>query len=348
MSSENNYTASKHYLSIDVLNILACFSVIILHCSGCVTTFKKTAAWGVSLFLQTVAYWAVAAFFMISGATLLGYRKKYSTIIFLKKRFQHVILPFLLWSTIYLFYNSFILHWYSLPSLKDSIYLFLNNKIVYIFYFFYDLIGIYFIVPVVSILAKDRYKKLLCGTIILEFFAIMVRRDFVLLTKINITGYFEIPLMTGYMCFFLAGWYLFHYDLTLLHKKILYALGIASFVFMFSFTFIRSYQLNKLYDSVRSYFSICNFFMATSVFVFIKNINFEKRFSVPFAHRVKILSSASFGVYLVQMIYLPIASKLFQTYSVAYLLLAPIVIYTICVATVLIVKKIPVIKYIFP
>ncbi|CAB1241785.1 membrane protein of unknown function [Ruminococcaceae bacterium BL-4] len=71
--------------------------------------FFVTPAWGVSSFLETIAHWTVAVFFMISGATLLGYRTRYSTEIFFQKRFFHVVLPFLLWSAIYFITLIFII-----------------------------------------------------------------------------------------------------------------------------------------------------------------------------------------------------------------------------------------------
>ena len=37
--------------------------------------------------VETLAYWAVPVFFMITGVTLLGYREKYSTATFFKNGF---------------------------------------------------------------------------------------------------------------------------------------------------------------------------------------------------------------------------------------------------------------------
>lgn len=339
---------SQRNLSIDFLNVLSCFAVIVLHCSGDVEHFSATPAWGVSLFLQTIAHWAVAVFFMISGATLLGYRTRYSTKIFFQKRFFHVVLPFLLWSAIYLFYNSYFRHSIHVSNFTDAISLFLNGQIVSIFYFFYHLIGIYLVVPVVSLLADKRYQKLLLFVIILGFFGTAFLRDFTLWTKFQITADFEIPLGKGYMCFFLAGWYLSQYRLTYLKRKILYVLGILSFIVMFGITYIRSYQLNHIYSTLRSYFSICNFLMAAAVFVFIEYFHFKKIFGESFCRVITKLSSTSLGVYLVQMIYFPIVWKFFNTYSVWYMLLAPIPIYFISVMTVFIIKKIPLLNWLIP
>lgn len=75
----------KRLYYIDILNILSCFAVVVLHCSGGVFYYQKTRLWFIYMFLQTVAHFAVPVFFMITGANLLDYRKKYDTKTFFKK-----------------------------------------------------------------------------------------------------------------------------------------------------------------------------------------------------------------------------------------------------------------------
>lgn len=65
----------KRLYYIDILNILSCFAVVVLHCSGGVFYYQKTRLWFIYMFLQTVAHFAVPVFFMITGANLLDYRK---------------------------------------------------------------------------------------------------------------------------------------------------------------------------------------------------------------------------------------------------------------------------------
>ena len=76
----------KRIVYFDVLNVLACICVIGMHCNGLVHEFSDTAVWRQSLLVDVLAYWAVPAFFMISGATLMRYRTRYSTGEFLKRR----------------------------------------------------------------------------------------------------------------------------------------------------------------------------------------------------------------------------------------------------------------------
>lgn len=88
----------KRVIYIDVLNIVACICVVAMHCNGIVHTFSYDRAWKTSLIVETAAYWAVPIFFMITGATLLDYTKKYSTRVYMKKRVLKTFVPFLIWS----------------------------------------------------------------------------------------------------------------------------------------------------------------------------------------------------------------------------------------------------------
>ena len=71
--------SSKRIFYFDLLNIVACIAVIALHCNGIVHMYSEARCWKTSLIVETVAYWAVPVFFMLTGATLMDYRKRYST-----------------------------------------------------------------------------------------------------------------------------------------------------------------------------------------------------------------------------------------------------------------------------
>lgn len=77
---------NKRILYFDVLNIMACFCVILMHHNGIVHFFSDTMQWKQALIVEVVAYWAVPVFFMLTGATLLDYSERYDTKTFFKKR----------------------------------------------------------------------------------------------------------------------------------------------------------------------------------------------------------------------------------------------------------------------
>lgn len=98
--SNSNGTARGRVVYFDVLNVLACFGVVAMHVNGLTHSFRYSLRWVQALSVDCLFYWAVPVFFMLSGATLLGYRSRYSTRDFLKKRFLRTFVPFLSWSLI--------------------------------------------------------------------------------------------------------------------------------------------------------------------------------------------------------------------------------------------------------
>ena len=90
----------KRVVYFDLLNICAALAVVFLHCNGNVHVFSDSLAWKQALIIEVCMYWAVPIFFMLSGANLMGYREKYSTPVFFKKRILRTAIPFLAWSLI--------------------------------------------------------------------------------------------------------------------------------------------------------------------------------------------------------------------------------------------------------
>lgn len=84
---DNSLVKSKdRIIYFDVLNIAATFGVIMLHCNGLAHTYSETLAWYQALLVEVLIYWPVPIFFMLSGATLIGYRERYTTVDFFKKK----------------------------------------------------------------------------------------------------------------------------------------------------------------------------------------------------------------------------------------------------------------------
>ena len=64
---------------ISILNVISAFAVIMLHTNGCFWDFSYERYWFTANIIEPVMYFAVPVFFMITGATLLDYKDRYST-----------------------------------------------------------------------------------------------------------------------------------------------------------------------------------------------------------------------------------------------------------------------------
>ena len=159
----------KRLYYIDILNILSCFAVVVLHCSGGVFYYQKTRLWFIYMFLQTVAHFAVPVFFMITGANLLDYRKKYDTKTFFKKRAARTLAPFLFWSLLY-WVRPFVLKQATVPMSAKGLFLAIfNNEANYVFWFFYCIFAVYMCLPLFSLAADKKNIKTIEYVCVLGF-----------------------------------------------------------------------------------------------------------------------------------------------------------------------------------
>lgn len=87
----------KRKIYIQILGVLSCLAVVVLHTNGCFWDFSYERYWLTANLIENLCYFAVPIFFMISGATLMDYRKRYSTILqknFSKKDFGRQLFHF--------------------------------------------------------------------------------------------------------------------------------------------------------------------------------------------------------------------------------------------------------------
>ncbi|MDY4280004.1 MAG: acyltransferase [[Pasteurella] mairii] len=152
-----NKTPSR-VIYFDVLNVLACFAVIALHHNGIVHNYNiNTAAWKQALAFEVIFFWAVPVFFMLSGATLLDYRSKYTTKQFFIKRVLRAVIPFLVWSLILLL-HSWVIGRFSYKSVTDVFNAIITTKVPHgnVYWFFIPLIALYCFIPVLSLLKDNK------------------------------------------------------------------------------------------------------------------------------------------------------------------------------------------------
>lgn len=153
---------SERIVYYDILNILACFCVILLHCNGMAHVYSNNRGWYISLIFECIACWAVPVFFMLTGATLMDYRKKYDTKTFFKKRVLKTLIPFVAWAIIVFIWkktnNIIKIDDLSVRGIMN--FMILGNEEV-TYWFFWAIFSIYLCLPVLSHLTEDKHRKIL-------------------------------------------------------------------------------------------------------------------------------------------------------------------------------------------
>lgn len=350
MENISNKASRLYYM--DILNIMACICVVVMHCTNRVNLVGSGRGWYLAILLQALCIWAVTAFYMLSGANLLDYRAKYSTKDFLKKRVCRILIPFLIWSVIYALWKKWTGQ-LEISGLYAFLQLFAGNKILPIFWFFYTLIPAYFCIPFLSLVANEKNKTLakmlfflgLINLSIIPFINLICGLDFSL---------FRFPIGYSPICLLVLGWLLKHETISEKMRRIIYICAAASIYILFHGTIVLS-KKNHFFDksimNSGSIFAIC---IASALFLLLKESKLAnwmaKHTDSVINQLIRTLASASLGVYFVQIIIRYYINKLpfIDCYSIKYSILGSIFIYIISVCVVLLFKKIPIIKVIVP
>jgi surface polysaccharide O-acyltransferase-like enzyme len=333
---------------LDVLNVFACFCVIVLHSTTKYFHPDGSKPWYFSLMLQSFCICAVPLFFMLSGAKLLEYRQKYSTKTFLIKRLLRILIPFIIWSIIYLIWKLET----SPVVIKGPIDLanmFLKNQILQIFWFFYALIPMYLCIPFLSLMAQPKYKRLMLLFCAFGFFNMGIIPVVIRFTHLDF-GPLTIPIAGSCLAYLVMGWLIKNENMDIKWRRVIYAAGVVSCALIFILTAVLTKgrdQTDRVFVTTNSIFTII---LAVSIFLFFKHMNLNKLASGKPNKILRLLSSASFGVYLVQMLIISIIHKIpfINEFSPLYSIFGSITVYIVCVAIVTLVRKIPVIRWIFP
>lgn len=332
-------------LYFDILNICSCMAVVFLHHNGIVHNFSNTRAWRESLIVECGFYWAVPIFLMLSGATLLNYRSKYSTKKFFEKRVVRTVIPWILWSVIMLFWKistgELVLKSHSPFYFADLV---LNYKIESKYWFFGALFACYLAIPVFSLLCDNR--RILWYTVILNF--VLSSCLPVLKCWFGFGWNLDVSVVGSLMIYVLLGYLLSTEKLSAKQRRILYVCGAGGFLFRYIYTYVFSVKNGQTDVSIKGYVMFHAVFLSVAVFVWAQSVNWERWLPEIIIKKLPFLSSCSFGVYLIHSIVMYYEKMLLHISVQGHfwrILMVPCT-YLISLAIICLLKKIPVIgKY---
>lgn len=336
---------------IDLLNIISIFAVIILHCSQVVFKNKLDAIWILSSILQSLFIWAVPVFLMISGSNLLSYHDRYDTKQFIMKRMSRVAIPLVFWSIIWYLYNN--RHALVDIDIKNFIQLFLTNNIQNIFWFFYVIIGLYMITPILTFLTKPDYIKIGKYIIYANFLFVGVF-EFIIpqLVKITLPGeIYNIPIISNmYLALYIFGWYAAQGKFSLKAEKYIKIFGILfGVISAIAIPVVALWNGNNIkYFNSYTGFPVVLFSMA--IFITVKNQFHKHVISDKLKTLLAFLAKYSLGIYVVHyfIIYFFENHLHVADSSLFHLLVLPIVTYFISLMSVFVMKKIPLLQKLVP
>ena len=200
----------KHYIS--VLSVISTVAVVYLHTNGCFWQFSKERYWATANIIESVFYFAVPVFFMISGATLLDYQEKYDTKEFFFRRLKKTVIPFMFWSLLGLIYQIYKgriqIEEQSIIMLFND---FINGNIINIYWYFPALFNVYLSIPLLAAVPKEKRKSIYRLIIALAFMINSIIPFINSVFNLNIDFPLNVIAGSGYLLYVLVGYYISEY-----------------------------------------------------------------------------------------------------------------------------------------
>ena len=337
-------------LYLDVLNIMSAVAVIFLHSTGNFHSFTMTRSWVTSCFAQCALYWAVPVFVMCTGATLFDYGKKYDTPEFFRKRVSKVVIPLLFWSVFFIVFK-FAKGELAVSGPPAAFFLnaFFSSQAAPIYYFLFTIIGVYLTLPVLTPLAAPRYRSTLWYAVIVMFVTQSVLP--VAFQAVGVTYNSNLSILfNGYLIHVILGYLLSTQEVSAQRRYMVYAAAVLSVLLRFLYTWKASFAAGEIDYLFSGYAQFHAVLSAAAVFLFVKQVFSDDRWSTRFRKNTGILAGYSFGVFLLHREILAIICRHTDPSGASwqYRLFGALGTYVITLFVVAVLKKIPGIRKLVP
>lgn len=285
----------KRILYFDFLKVIASIAVVFIHVIsefwyGLTVT---SLDFKILTIFDSLARFCVPIYFMISGAIFLNEEKKLNIKDIFFKYILRIFLIFLFWNLIYECLNIVFLE-HSIIT-KEIVVTLLKNTIlgqgVFHLSFLVIIIGFYLCVPVLRLITKKENKNLLKYLIIILFAFTSIKPILLYLFDIKISYSL---VFSGYLLYFILGYYLNTFEVNKNTTKVIYILGIISLITTSVLTIYYSNYLGKPSELFFDYLTPNVVIYSSCIFLLSKNI-----FKISNDKGLNLFAKTYFGVYLI-------------------------------------------------
>jgi surface polysaccharide O-acyltransferase-like enzyme len=316
-----------------------------------VWTYSDSFRWKFGLIIETLAYWDVPVFIMITGATLLDYRKRYSTKEFFKRRFFRTIIPFIVWSLIGLGYRISLgelkLQDFNIVNLTT---MFLSGQIIGIYWFFPVIFGLYLSIPIISAIPENDRVRIFVYAAIYTFISYSVLPILLNMVGGTLDPGIQIPISSGFVIYILLGYLFSRLNFTKKSRIIIYIGGFLGWFIRFITMLLWSARDNRTNLAFSGYYAFPDVLESIAVFTFFRYRNFNFLNTPRISNKIHEIASSSLGIYLLHYFFVDYAPRIFSIdiTSIQWRVLGTISIYIVCLISVQLIRRVPVLKYIVP
>lgn len=339
---------------LTLMSVVSAFAVVFLHTNACFWTYSTEGYWFSANIIESVFYFAVPVFFMISGATLVDYRERYSTKEFFIRRLKKTFIPFIAWSFIGLACKVLLSE---IPltdlSVKYVINGILGTSIMDVYWFFPPLFCVYLCMPLLSAVPESRRKSVFTYLSVLCFVTGSLVPFLKNIFSLDLVWPFSVTIGSGYLLYVMIGYLLNTYGVSKPVRTVLYiamAAGLAAHIIG---TYCLSVRAGDIVKTYKGYTNVPCVMYSVGIFVLFK-YNGDRLLNGPVGKFVDFMGEYTFGLYLCHYFILKALEYLFShllsvpVQSLVYRLSAPFFIVAIAVVLISVARKIPVIRNIVP
>lgn len=331
----------------DILRIISIFAVVVFH----INTFKNRVNinsfdWYVCNTFELLQQFCVPVFVMISGMFMLD---KDNSIKNIYLKILRLVSILFFWGVLYNLVVSFLINkdikmqYFATAFVKI---LSGNVDICYQLWYLYLAICLYVATPVLRVFVKNSAKNELLYFIIISFIVGYIL-PFVSQFYDAVNKWINyIPFFTGFVGYYVLGYYLKKYDIENHIKYFIYAVTFTCFLAM---EIVTSNIQIKDASSFYGYETPYTYLLSVCVFVLIKDIFSIKKMSIMTSKLIATFSKYTFGVYLIHVMIITALTKYLNFKPELYPAIISIPVFAIIVFIAgmlgtFIVSKIPVIK----
>ncbi len=305
-------TSKARDVSVDVIRGYAIVLVILTHVVAPYTvrfTRSSDVRWWIENLASSFSRPCIPLFVMLSGLLLLNPGKNERLVLFFKKRFAKVVIPFIAWAIVYFLWR----HFYLLESFSfnQALREIVGGPVYFHFWFIYMLLGLYLATPILRSYVRYADKNNLYYFVALWFFFLAINP---LLRKAfqDLELRIDLPVASGYVGYFVLGYVLAQIKLSsrAVRWALFSMLGLAGLTALGTFLLV-SEAHGEVNTSLYDYLYPNVILMSVSAFLVLRSINYEKVFiKAPFLKKViDVLSRASFGIYLLHPVIIHLLEK---------------------------------------
>lgn len=302
-AATGNTQSKPHLFYADFLRALATVAVITLHNAADPAAqygHIPQNDWLSAAFYNGLCRFCVPMFVLLSGSLLLNPAKDVTIKELFTKRLSKLVIPLVFWSAFYMVFYHYFDKTYPSASFLYYLKAFYSVPLVFHFWFLYMMTGIYLAYPIINLFIRSATESQVLYFIVVWFTAncILGIIDITFETANNI----ELHIFTGYIGYFVLGYYLKNFAFTKRTLYVLYILSVIAFIASIAgIILLQVYHFKHATDLIESDLTPDIPFAVAGLFLFMKNYRFSTK-QQWWKILINNISKESYGIYILHVL----------------------------------------------